>query len=260
MYRPRWGTPGRSTGIGVPDGPGGRCRGDLGRRSPLQLRACRTAIYSGARPGPRPLPEYWAIGPATRCPRSRRPLPPPSPAAAAATWREGAGPLFWAPPSLSPPPPPPRGAIPCVSHPFSLSSFSGHPGQSEPVVTARVAGGGGGGEGDGGGRAGGRGAAQALAALSRAGPSRPGGGRALPGLQPGPGREPSSQQESLAPPASRPPQAHRRATPGADGCPPRTVRICREPGSRDVCELPLVFQAPGAAGRPSGRSCRPNWQ
>nr|CAI9711925.1 unnamed protein product [Rangifer tarandus platyrhynchus] len=74
--------------------PGGWCREDSGRRSPRQLRACWAAIYPGARPRPRPLPEYWAIRPATGCPGSRRPLPPPSSAAAAAaaTWREGAGP------------------------------------------------------------------------------------------------------------------------------------------------------------------------
>lgn len=35
VHRPRWGTPGRSTGHGAPGGPGGWCSGDLGRRRPL---------------------------------------------------------------------------------------------------------------------------------------------------------------------------------------------------------------------------------
>lgn len=239
-------------------GPAGGAVGISAAALPCSSGPAGRLFIRGPGPGPGPyrsigqsVPLRAAPGAAALCPRRAPQRPRP---------HGGREPAPSSGLHLLSPPPPPRGAIPCVSHPFSLSSFSGHPGQSEPVMTARVAGGGGGGEGDGGGRAGGRGAAQALAALSRAGPSRPGGGRALPGLQPGPGREPSSQQESLAPPASRPPQAHRRATPGADGCRPRTVRVCREPGSRDVCELPLVFQAPGAAGRPSIRSCRPSWQ
>lgn len=118
--------------------PGGWCGENRGRRSPRQLRACREAIYPGARPRPRPLPEYWAIRPATGCPGSRRPLPAPSPAAAAAaaTWREGAGPssgLHLLALLL-------LGKLFLVVSPRSLS-FAGHPGQSEPVVTERVAGG-----------------------------------------------------------------------------------------------------------------------
>lgn len=122
------GSPGRSTGRSA---PGGWCGEDRGRRSPLQLRACRAAIYPGARP--RPLPEYWAIGPATRCPASRRPLPPPSPAAAAgATWREGAGPscgLHLLVVVLL------LGKLFPVFPPAPSLFVAGHPGQSEPVVT-----------------------------------------------------------------------------------------------------------------------------
>lgn len=99
-------------------------------------------IYPGARPQPRlrPLPEYWAIGPATRCRGSRRPLPPPSSAAAAAaTWRKGAGPLLPAPPSFSPPP---GKFLPgFYPTPHTPRCFAGHLGQSKPVRTARAAGG-----------------------------------------------------------------------------------------------------------------------
>lgn len=53
---------------GGPGEPGGWCGADRGRLSPLLLGACRAAIYPGARARARPLPEYWAIGPATRSP------------------------------------------------------------------------------------------------------------------------------------------------------------------------------------------------
>lgn len=132
------GAPGRHTRIGVPGGPGRWCRRDLVRRSPLQLGPARRLFIRGPGPGPGP---YWSIGQsvplraapgtAALCPRRAPQWPRPH------GGREPAPPLgstfsF----SFSS-----REVIPCVSHPFSLSSFSGHPGQSEPVMTARVAGG-----------------------------------------------------------------------------------------------------------------------
>lgn len=115
-------------------------------------------------PGPGPGP-CRSIGQSD--PLHAAPEPPPSAPAeprCCGRHREGGS----SPLRRAPPPPPPWEVIPSVFTPLSLF-FAGHPGQSEPVVTARVAWGEGGGGGDGDGKTGGRGAAPALATRGRAG-------------------------------------------------------------------------------------------
>lgn len=143
VYRPWWGTLGRSTGSGAPGEPGGWCRRDLGCCSPVQLQACRATFYPGARAKPRPSPgpgPCWSIGQSVplrtawgaaalclgRTPQQRRPH-----GGRATDPSSGLYLLFLLllPVRLNPvfPPPP--------------LFFLGHPGQLEPVMTARVAGG-----------------------------------------------------------------------------------------------------------------------
>lgn len=75
------------------------------------------------------------------------------------------------------------------------------------------------------------------------------------------GREPPNQQEGLAPPARRPPPVQSRARgTGSRRLPVKDCAHLQGTRVRDVCELPQVFQAPGASGRPSGRSCIRIWQ
>lgn len=110
-----------------------------------------------------------------------------------------------------------------------------------------------------------------LSRLLRAGLGQ--AGQAEGGRGPGRGLRPARSHQGRWRGGHRRPGAlsvSTRARPPAPlrpGCPPRvrarqprTVRTWGEPEWRKEYESPLVSQAPGAAGRPPGRSCIPSWQ
>lgn len=250
-----------------PGGPGGGAVGTSAAAVPCSAGPAGRYLSGGPAPAPAPAPA-GVLGNRSRYARPRE--PPPS---APAELRGGGGHMEEGSR------PPPLGStfslsssrevlsrvLPHSTH-TPLASLRGTLASLNRLGLRGLPGEGGGGGEDGGGKAGGGGAAPALAAPRGAGPSRPGGGRALPGPRAGPGATKAVELGTAgrAPSPRAQERARSRCAPPPRLCPSRPSQgpyACGEiPGSRDEREWPLVSQALGATRCPSVRSCILRWQ